>query len=370
MATRPAPPCLPAAPRPRHSTRGLRSTRTRILTGPAKPLRPPQVCAFLPSVDVAGRAVALSADIPTVFDQPLAAHHKLIGHWVAAREETGRAFTRAGARRHIEQVFDTAVMKILSGIEAVDLRVAVLGSEEEATPAIAIICETLGQLDLGWIEGTEAPTSWRAAAYQALEQKLGLLLPIFGYDDLFEQIAMYYWDGHTDDGAARESLIYHYGVDGEELDELTLPSEMNARRADWMIAANAAPRRRLPAALRRKLDALDRAHQALAQIDPERNAWTFDYETVCDYIPGIEECSSLPPLTLVPFEHFARELDEVARHGMEMGFMDIAGLCPLSDASQIDDWFTSLRLGAQFLACVQDLIQFDPIKSGGRHVRP
>lgn len=370
MATRPAPPTLPAAPKSRHSTRGLRSTRTRARTKSAKPLRPPQVCAFHPWVDVAGRAVALSADIPTVFDQPLAQHHKLIGHWVAAREETGGAFTRAAARRHIEQVFDAAVMEILSGVEAIDLRVAVLGSEEEATPAIAIICETLGQLDLGWIETSEAPTSWRAAAYRALEQKLGLLLPIFGYDNLFDQIAMYYWDGHTDDGAARESLIYHYGVDGEELDELTLPSELNARRPDWMIAANAAPRRWLPAALRRKLDALDRAHQALAGIEPERNAWTFDYETVCDYIPGIEECSSLPPLTLVPFEHFTRELDEVARHGMEMGFMDIAGLCPLSDASQIHDWFTSLRLGAQFLACVQDLIQFDPTKSGGRHVRP
>ncbi|GAY24369.1 hypothetical protein [Sphingobium fuliginis] len=333
-------------------------------------MRPRQVCAFLPSADLAGRAVAFSADIPTVFDQPLAAHHKLIGRWVSAREEAAMTFTRAAARRHIERVFDAAVMEILASIESVDLRVAVLGSEEENPPAIAIICETLGQLDLGWIEASDAPTSWRAAAYRVLEQKLGLLLPIFGYDDLFEQIAMYYWDGHTDDGAARESLIYHYGVDGEELDELTLPSELNARRPDWMIAANAAPRRRLPIALRRKLDALDRSHQALAEIDPERNAWTFDYEAVCDYIPGIEECSSLPPLTLVPFEHFTRELDEVARHGMEMSFMDIAGLCPLSDASQIDDWFTSLRLGAQFLACVQDLIQFDPTKWGGRHVRP
>lgn len=370
MATRPALPCLPAAPRLKHSTRGLLPTRMKVRTRSAKRFTPPRAFAYLPSVDLAGRAVALSADIPTIFDQPLASHHKLIGRWVAAREETGGAFTRAAARRHIEQVFDVAVMEILSGVEAVDLRVAVLGSEEEATPAIAIICETLGQLDLGWIETSEAPTSWRAAAYRALEQKLGLLLPIFGYDDLFEQIAMYYWDGQTEDGPARESLIYHYGVDAEELDELTLPSEMNARRPDWMIAANAAPRRRLPAALRCKLDALDRAHQALAQIDPERSAWTFDYEIVCDYIPGIEECSSLPPLTLVPFEHFARELDEVARHGMEMGFMDIAGLCPLSDASQIDDWFTSLRLGAQFLACVQDLIQFDPAKSGGRHVRP
>lgn len=370
MATRPAPPCLPAAPRLKHSTRGLHPTRMKVLTRPAKRFTPPRAFAYLPSVDLAGRAVALSADIPTIFDQPLASHHKLIGRWVAGREETARAFTRAAARRHIERVFDAAVMEILSSIDCVDLRIAVLGSEEEVSPAIAIICESLGQIDLGWIEASNAPTSWRATAYRALEEKLGRVLPIFGYDDLFNQISMYYWDGETEDEPARQSLIYHYGVDAEELDEMTLPSELNARRPDWMIAANAAPRRRLPAALRGKLNALDRAYQALAEIDPERNAWTFDHEIVCDYIPGIEECSSLPSLTLVPFEHFTRELDEVARHGMEMGFMDIAGLCPLSDANQIDDWFTSLRLGAQFLACVQDLIQFDPAKPGGRHARP
>ena len=68
----------------------------------------------------------------------------------------------------------------------------------------------------------------------------------------------------------------------------------------------------------------------------------------------------MPPLTLVPFEHFARELDDVARHGMEMGFMDVAGLCPLPDAENIDDWFASLRLGARFLLAAQDLIQLDP----------
>ena len=72
------------------------------------------------------------------------------------------------------------------------------------------------------------------------------------------------------------------------------------------------------------------------------------------------ECSSLPPLTLVPFEQFARELDDIARNGMEMGFMDIAGIFPLPHADRIDDWFTSLRLGAQFLVAAQDLIRLDP----------
>jgi hypothetical protein len=65
-------------------------------------------------------------------------------------------------------------------------------------------------------------------------------------------------------------------------------------------------------------------------------------------------------MTLVPFEHFARELDDVGRHGMELGFMDIAGLCPLPEVDSIDAWLASLRLGADFLLAAQSLIQFDP----------
>jgi hypothetical protein len=48
---------------------------------------------------------------------------------------------------------------------------------------------------------------------------------------------------------------------------------------------------------------------------------------------------------------------------MEMGFMDIAGICPLPDVACIDDWFASLRLGAQFLLTVQNLVRFDPPKA-------
>ena len=69
-----------------------------------------------------------------------------------------------------------------------------------------------------------------------------------------------------------------------------------------MIAANAAASKRLPTALRRKLDTLDRASKALGGLESERNAWNCDFEIIQDYIPGYEECSSLPPLTLVPFE--------------------------------------------------------------------
>jgi hypothetical protein len=250
------------------------------------------------------------------------------------------------------------VLEILDPIELADLRIAVLHSEEDGPPAIAIICESMGQLDLGWIETSDAPIPWRAAAYRALEQTLGRALPVFGYQDLFEEIAMYYWDGETDDEAARRCLIdYH---DADDLDEQTLPSTMNARRPDWMVAANAAPPARLPTGLRRKLDRLREAHKALGSLPPERDAWHFDFQVICEYIPGVEECSSLPPLTLVPSEQFARELDDVGRNGMEMGFMDVAGICPLPDADRIGDWFASLQFGARFLLAVQDLIQFDP----------
>lgn len=264
------------------------------------------------------------------------------------------------ARQHIERVFNAAVLEILDPIELADLRIAVLHSEEDGPPAIAIICESLGQLDLGWIETSDAPIPWRAAAYRALEKTLGRALPVFSYQDLFDEIAMYYWDGETDDEAARQCLIDYHGTDAEDLDEQTLPSTMNARRPNWMIAANAAPSAQLPTGLRQKLDRLGEAHKALGSVPPERNAWHFDFQVICEYIPGIEECASLPPLTLVPFEHFARELDDVGRNGMEMGFMDVAGICPLPDADRIGDWFASLQFGARFLHAAQDLIQFDP----------
>jgi hypothetical protein len=271
-----------------------------------------------------------------------------------------KARTRVEVRRHIERVFNTTVLEILDGIEFVDLRVVVLRGDENLPPAIAIICDSIGQLDLGWIEASDAPTPWRAAAYGMLEQTLGRALPVAGYKDLFDEIALYYWDGETNDEAARRNLVESHGADPDDLDELALPSTMDARRPDWMIGTNAAPSRQLPTDLRKSMRKLDRAHKALANVPPDRNAWHFDMPLIYEYVPGIEECASFPPLTLVPVEQFARELDDVAQSGMEMGFMDITGMCPLPDPGRIDDWFASLRLGVQFLAAAQELILLDP----------
>lgn len=254
------------------------------------------------------------------------------------------------------------MLEILGPIELAILRVVVLGGDEDNPPAIAVICDSMGQLDLGWIETSEAPIPWRAAAYKALDEFLGTALPIFGYQDLFDEYSMYYWEGATDDEAARHSLIVFQGVDPDNLEDYALPSTMDAGRPEWMIGANAAPSTGLPSALGEALHKLEYTHKALRNLRPGGNAWHFETDAVYEYIPYFEECSTLPPLTLVPVEQFAREVDDVGRHGMEYGFMDIAGLCPLRDASWIEHWFASLRIGAQFLLAAQDLIQLDPTK--------
>ncbi|KFD26688.1 hypothetical protein IH86_18765 [Sphingobium yanoikuyae] len=360
MATRPISRSPPAADRPRRS---MRASSSRVATVEAKRpdrFRRRRACVSHLSADLAGRVVALSGDIPVLFDAPLAPHHKLMGRWVVSWETAVKRTTRDQARQHIERVFNTAVLEILGCVELADLRVVVLQGEEARPPAIAVICDSMGQLDLGWIEEGDAPVPWRAAAYKALEDMLGRALPVFGYQDLFDEISMYYWDGATDDETARQWMIDYHAADPDDSEELTLPSNMEARRPEWMIAANAGPRARLPKRLRQKLHELRKAHDALGSLSPEGNAWHFDFEVAYDYLPGIDECSRLPPLTLVPVEQFAREVDDVGRHGMEYGFLDIAGFCPLSDPARIDDWLLSLRAGARFLLAAQQLIQLDP----------
>lgn len=360
MATQPESSRPTVANKPGRST--YRSSAVSRLPKAAPPtrFRHRRNCASLRSADLAGRSVALSPDIPATFDVPLAPHHKLIGRWVDAREPSARTYTRPQARRHIEQVFNAAVLEVLDPIEFVDLRAVVLRSEENGPPAIAVVNQNMGQLDLGWIEDSDAPIPWRAAAYKALDRLLGRALPVFGYDELFEYISMYYWDGAIDDENARQWIIDYNGANPDDLDEYSMPSEMNARRPAWMIAAAAASLARLPSGLRQKIRAFRDAHRALGKLPPECNAWHLDLAMAYEYLPEIEEYSLLPPLTLVPLEQFAREIDDVARHGMEMGFMDIAGLCPLPDETRIDDWFASLRVGARFLLAAQDLIRFDP----------
>lgn len=370
MATHPASPGLPAANKPRRSTRKSPAPRMTPETAAAGRSRRRPVSVSRPSADLAGRSVALSSDIPAIFDRPLAAHHKLIGQWAISREKFAETCTRPEARRRFERIFDAAVQEILPPIELVDFRIAVLHGKDVGPAAIAVICDNIGQLDLGWIETSEAPIPWRATAYRALEQSLGIVLPIFGYDDLFEEISIYYWEGETDDEAARECLISHHGVDPDELDGISLPSAMNARRPEWMIGANAAPASGLPKRLRQMLDRLANAHGALRELGCEDNAWHFDRDMISDYLPGTDECATLPPLTLVPFEQFARELDDVGRHGMELGFMDVAGICQLPSATRVDDWLASLRLGAELLIAAQELIQLDPTSLRGFHVQP
>jgi hypothetical protein len=312
--------------------------------------------------------------VPAIFDAPLAAHHQLIGRWAAARDATDGLYTRHEARGRIEQLFETAVMEILNPLEIAMLRVVVLNGEDDLPPAFAVICDTVGELELGWIAKTNvlanslygpvAPAGWRAAAYNALEGTLGIVLPIFGFHEFFEEISMYYWDGASEDEDARTTLIEYHGHDPDDLDAMILPSGIRARRPDWMTA-KAAPLKQMPKILRTKLQALRDAYKAVKDQAPDRGAWNFDTDQIHSYVPGFEDCSTLPPMTLVPADEFAAELDEIGRHGMEYGFMDIAGLCPVDDAGKVEAWFTSLRLGVDFLLAAQDLIKLDPAKFRG-----
>ncbi len=259
-------------------------------------------------------------------------------------------------------------MAVLKPIELADLRVVALAGDDGLPPALAIVCDSIGQLDLGWIEKSNvlmntvfanvAPVGWRAAAYQVLEQNLNAALPVFGYADLLEELSAYYWDGETDDEGARAALIGYHGAEADDLAEMTLPSQVHARRPDWMTA-KAAPMKYMPPCLRKALTRVRDAHKAVRALG-DGNAWRYDREAMETHLPEYVDRAPLPPITLVPFDHFAREIDDVGRFGMEQGFDDIAGLCVLTGPEMIDPWFASLRLGAELLLAAQDLIALDP----------
>lgn len=302
--------------------------------------------------------------MPGEFDAPLAAHHRIIGQWVAGRTDPARSFTRPEARRHIERTFLDAVLGLLAPIGLTNLRVNVLMGDAALPPALAIFCDDIGQLDCKWIEKTSvlahtalgevAPVGWRAAAYHELCTSLVTVLAMFNYEDLIEELSVYYWDGATTDNEARDHMVNFLGVDPD--DELILPSDVAAKRPDFMTV-RPAPLADMPRALADRIRRLRAAHAAHREA---RTAWQFEHERVAEYIPEFNDVSTLPPLTLVPFDHFAREMDEVGRSGMELGFMTITGLVELPGAAGIEDWFTSFRLGLDVLRAAQDLIDFDP----------
>ena len=329
-------------------------------------------CILRPSADLAGRSVGISPAVPAAFEAPLAAHHRAIGRWAAPRAMADQLFSRQEAQYRIEQMFDAEVIEILRPVEMVNLRVCALIGDADRPPALAVICDDVGQLDLGWIEktnllsdtmfGSVAPVGWRATAYAALVNTLGCTLPVFGYNELVEEIANYYWDGETDDEGARKALEFYHGTDEDEaVIDAMLPSAMHAQRPDFMLAENTTALKKLPAPLAKILRRLREAHKALQDLEHGRNAWRYDSDELFTYRPELTDYSNLEALTIVPVRHFQRELDEVGRFGMETGFMDTAGLLPLVDATALDHWFASLRLGAEYLVAVQDLIAFDPV---------
>lgn len=365
MATLPHPPSPLAAPRSRAFTRRLTS---RGKGGANRSSRPP-ACTLPRSADLAGRSVALSADVPAEFDAPLASHHRQLGQWVARQEQAAGFFTRSEARALVERVFNAAVLDILNLVAIANLRVAVLQGDNRLPPALALICDDIGQLDLGWIEksnvlrdalqGPVAPLGWRAAAYKALAETLNRALPVFGFEDMMEELSAYHWDGEMSDEAVLHVLTEFHGLHPDDIEPDTLPSAVMARRPDWMTAA-AAPMKRMPKGLRERLRCLRDTHKALGDLRSEGHAWRLGTDDFHEYLPEYCDRSTMPPLTIVPFDDFQREIDTVGQSGMEYGFHDIIGLCPISDPATIDGWFKSLRVGAQYLLAAQNLIGTNP----------
>lgn len=321
------------------------------------------------SVDLAGRPVRLSPAVPAGFDAPLGPHHRIIGQWAARACPVDRLLTRAEARRHIEQSFQRAVLDIIGVNTLADLRViALAGDGAEQPPAIAILCDSIGQIDMGWIERTNvladtlngfvAPVGWRARAYGALH-RLAAVLPMFGFDEMMEELSGYYWDGETEDEGARHALVTYHGHDP---DDVILPSQIRDKRPDYMLAANADPLKALPRALQAALRRVEAAWNSVRGCKEQGNAWHFDVYQITDYMPEYEDVSPLPALTTVPFDVYAQELDQIGQAGMEYGFHNVCGLCPLTGPDVLEQWFASLRHGAELIAAVQDLIDLDVSK--------
>jgi hypothetical protein len=296
----------------------------------------------------------------------------MLGQWAAAREKSARTYTRGEARQQIERLFNSAALEILKPIEIVDLRAAVLQGENGQPPAIALICDSIGQIDLGWIEKSNAlrvtafeqvaPVGIQAAAYQALATTLNAAVPMIGFADLMEELSAYYWDGETTDEGAVRCMKEWRGLEDDEIEAEQLPSGIIARRPDWMIAENAFPLKRLPAGLAKRIRRLRKACEALQSLPFDGSAWRYNGAFILDYLPEYEDRGMLPSMTIIPFDVYAREIDDIARPCMEMGFWDIVGLSQLPTPAAIEQWFASLKLGAELLLAAQDLITINPFQ--------
>jgi hypothetical protein len=182
---------------------------------------------------------------------------------------------------------------------------------------------------------------------------------VFCYDDLFDNISMYYWDGETEDGAAREALIAYHGADRQRNRRPDHAVRHECQAAGMDVRSKGGAHVEATDCPSPGLRELRDAHAALTDLPDEHHAWRVEMDVLYEYVPGIEECSPLPPLTLVPVEQFAVEVDDVGRHGMEYGFMDVTGLCPMTQPTAIDVWHASLAAGAA-AAGRQHLIELYP----------
>lgn len=318
------------------------------------------------SAKLAGGRVTLSPAVPTRFDAALNKHHIAIGRWVLEHRTQSSALTHDAARSLIEITFVDEVKRILAPIELADLHVMVLlnSYDDKAPPALIISNKSQGQIDLGWIETDEdAPIAWHRRAYQALVRAIQPIIPAITYDDMFEHLSHLYWDGETDDEAARESLRTYQDYDESDLAGMTMPSQLDAKRPEWMLDRSDHIPDQIHSELEAILADITAASEGLEKARKRADAFQFtDMEDLCAYAPWYKESLGLPSMTVVPFEIFASEIDDVARHGMESGFLDVSGIYHLDrdDPADIDNWFTTLRAGVAVIEAVQRLTAWTP----------
>lgn len=306
----------------------------------------------------------LSPAIPTRFGNPVGKHHVIIGNWAKEMLASAGPVSESGFKHLIEATFAKVVGDILAPIKLCDLHVMVLlHSEEDEKPAIIIANKSQGQVDLGWIETAEnAPMEWRCAAYRALVSNIHPIIPMITFDDMFEHLSMLYWDGSTEDHEAREALIHDHGHDEEDLEGMTMPSDVKAKAPAWMDDyAGEAPARPFHPELAKLFRDLRKARRRFDKAQAKANPFAFDFDDLCSYAPWYEESYCLPPMTVVPFDIFAEEIDDCARGGMEQGFLDVCGLYLIDPASpQIDKWLETLRASVAVIDCIQRLTAWEP----------
>lgn len=322
--------------------------------------------------DLAGRAIKISPAVPVGFYNALSPAQRRIG--LCLPSDDLPPLTQLQASSWIDKQFDALIQPLLAPVRFLGYDISVRATacnfdNKDAAPKAACIISTngVGFLDFRWIADPDAPVSWARIAYKAIRDHLPLVAPCHTYDDFMEAMACYHWGGELDDEKAKEEIQLYWNDNGEgeeiDFDDHLLPSQLEARRPDWMIIDKDHPlpeRKALPPLLRQALINIKRTARTVRRsIHSEKSAWHFDHEEACQYVPEIDEAAHYPPLLLIPEEPFIAEADDLYRLGWEVGFMDVTGVMEITDKPDFDVFLASFKAGIDLLLAIQTLLDLD-----------